>query len=162
LQNVRSRVLTTGKVIPELKFVFWQKLFTSRHDQRLWDTYLRQVLPNVAPTKTVAQLREGVYNDLEQIRTLRNRIAHHEPVFARNLQDDLGKIVALIEYRANETAKWMMANQQASAILLEPRTGPLASEIAEEAYYLWHARDDGAGSADEDWLYAEARLLGLA
>jgi hypothetical protein len=162
LQNVRSRVPTTGKVIPELKFVFWQKLFTSRHDQRLWNTYLRQVLPNVAPTKTVAQLREGVYNDLEQIRTLRNRIAHHEPVFARNLQDDLGKIVALIEYRANETAKWMMANQQASAILLEPRTGPLASEIAEEAYYLWHARDDGAGSADEDWLLAEARLLGLA
>jgi hypothetical protein len=162
LLNVRSRVPTPGKVIPELKFVFWQRLFTSRHDQRLWNTYLRQVLPNVAPTKTVAQLREGVYNDLEQIRTLRNRIAHHEPVFARNLQDDLGKIVALIEYRANETAKWMMANQQASAILLEPRTGPLASEIAEEAYYLWHARDDGAGSADEDWLLAEARLLGLA
>jgi hypothetical protein len=162
LQNVRSRVLTTGKVIPELKFVFWQKLFTSRHDQRLWDTYLRQVLPNVAPTKTVAQLREEVYDDLEQIRTLRNRIAHHEPVFARNLQDDLEKIVALIEYRAMETAKWMMANQQASRILLEPRTGPFASEIAGEAYYLWRARDEGSGSAEEDWLYAEARLLGLA
>lgn len=161
LQNVRSRVLTTGKVIPELKFVFWQRLFTSRHDHRLWDHYLRQVLPNLTPTKTVAQLRQEIYDDLEQIRILRNRVAHHEPVFARNLQDDLQEIVALIEYRAKETANWMMANQQASAILLEPRTGPSASEIAEEAYSLWRVRGDEAGSAEEDWLLAEARLLGL-
>ena len=47
LQNARSRVNTTGKVIPELKFVFWQRLFTSRHDQRLWNPYLRLVLPNL-------------------------------------------------------------------------------------------------------------------
>jgi len=162
LQNVRSRVPTTGKVIPELKFVFWQRLFTSRHDQRLWGTYLKHVFPNMPATKAVAQLRQEVYDDLEQIRTLRNRIAHHEPVFARNLQDDLQKIVALIEYRAKETAKWMMANQQASAILLGPRTGPPASKIAVEAYYLWRARSDEFGSGAEDWLLAEARLFGLA
>lgn len=162
LQNARSRVVTTGKAIPELKFVFWQKLFTSRHDQRLWDPFLRQVLPNLAPAKTVAQLRQEVYNDLEQIRALRNRIAHHEPVFARNLQDGLKRIVTLIWYRAKETANWMMANQQASAIMSEPRTGPSASEIALEAYSLWRARSNEYGIAEEDWLSAEARLLGLA
>jgi len=161
LQNARGRVPTTGKAIPELKFVFWQRLFTSRHDQRLWDPYLRLVLPNLAPTKTVAQTRQGVYDDLEQIRALRNRIAHHEPVFARNLQDDLRRIVALIEYRAKETANWMMANQQATAIMAEPRTGPSASKIAVEAYYLWRARDSECGSAEGDWLSAEARLLGV-
>jgi len=107
------------------------------------------------------QLREEVYDDLEQIRALRNRIAHHEPVFARNLRDDLGKIVALIEYRAKETANWMMANQQAAEIMAEPRTGPSASKIAVEAYYLWRARSSEHGSAEGDWLSAEARLLGL-
>ena len=162
LQNARSRVNTTGKVIPELKFVFWQRLFTSRHDQRLWNPYLRLVLPNLGAVKTVAQLREGVYDDLEQIRALRNRIAHHEPVFARDLRDDLRRIVALIEYRAKETANWMIANQQATAVMAEPRTGPSASMIAVEAYYLWRARSGEYGSAEGDWLSAEARLLGLA
>ena len=161
LQNARSRVTTTGKAIPELKFVFWQRLFTSRHDQRLWEPYLRLVLPNLVLTKTVAQLREEVYDDLEQIRTLRNRIAHHEPVFARNLRDDLGKIVALIEYRAKETANWMMANQQATAILAEPRMRPSASTIAVVAYFLWRARSGDYGNAEGDWLAAEARLRGL-
>jgi hypothetical protein len=161
LQNARSRAATTGKVIPELKFVFWQKLFTSRHDQRLWDPYLRQVLPNAAPGKTVAELRERIYDDLEEVRALRNRIAHHEPVFARNLEEDLRRIVGLIECRARETATWMMANQQASTIMLEPRTGPSDSEIAAEAWQLWVSRGV-AGSAEQDWLLAEARLLGLA
>ena len=49
LQNARSHATTTGKAIPELKFVFWQKMFTSRHDQRLWEPYLRQVMPHLEP-----------------------------------------------------------------------------------------------------------------
>jgi len=81
-------------------------------------------MPHLDPAKPVSILREDIYNDLEQIRFLRNRIAHHEPIFARNLNDDLQKIVALIAYRSQETADWMMQNQQASAILQEPRTGP--------------------------------------
>ncbi|MCL2659733.1 MAG: hypothetical protein FWD64_04355 [Acidobacteriaceae bacterium] len=133
LLNARSQFTTTGKVIPELKTVFWQKLFTRRHDQRLWNPYLRDVLPNLPSARTVAGLRQDIYDDLEQIRTLRNRIAHHEPVFTRNLQDDLQKITGLIEYRAKETANWMMANQQVSAILLESRTGPDAPTIAAKA-----------------------------
>ncbi|WP_246183114.1 hypothetical protein [Mycolicibacterium grossiae] len=43
-----------GKVIPELKFVFWENLFTRRHDGRLWNRHLRTVLPNLdasQPTK---------------------------------------------------------------------------------------------------------------
>jgi hypothetical protein len=162
LQNTRSRVTTTGKAIPELKFVFWQKLFTSRHDHRLWDTYLRQVFPNTVGSTTVSDLRESIYDDLEQVRTLRNRIAHHEPVFARNLQDDLSKITSLIEYRAKETAKWMIANQQVKSIMMEPRIEPPFLKIATEAYYLWRAREEGHGSAEGDWHLAEARLLGLA
>jgi hypothetical protein len=161
LQNARSHAPTTGKAIPELKFVFWQKMFTSRHDQRLWEPYLRQILPNLGPSKTVSQLRQEIYDDLEQIRYLRNRIAHHEPVFARNLTNDLEKIVALIAFRSNETAAWMMQNQEASAILRETRTGPSAARIADAAYFLWLDRDGSEGDAEQDWYQAEKQLLGL-
>jgi hypothetical protein len=124
LQNARSHAPNTGNAIPELKFVFWQMMFTSRHDRRFWDPYLRQVLPHLDPAKPVSVLRQKIYDDLEQIRLLRNRIAHHEPIFARNLNDDLQKIVTLITYRCQETVDWMMQNQQAASILQEPRTGP--------------------------------------
>jgi hypothetical protein len=127
----------------------------------LWEPYLRQILPNLGPSKTVSQLRQEIYDDLEQIRYLRNRIAHHEPVFARNLTNDLEKIVALIAFRSNETAAWMMQNQEASAILRETRTGPSAARIADAAYFLWLNRDGSEGDAEQDWYQAEKQLLGL-
>jgi len=117
LQNVRRYQTSTGKIIPELKFVFWQKMFTSRHDMRVWNTHLMRVLPNLDHSKHVSQLRHEIYDSLEEIRKLRNRIAHHEPIFKRNLTGDLQGIVDLIEFRCKVTATWMMSNQQASTII---------------------------------------------
>lgn len=114
---VRSQQTTTGKVIPELKFVFWEKLFTGRHDGRLWTPHLRRVFPNLSPALSVSQHRLQINKDLEQIRELRNRIAHHEPIFARNLVDDFARIERLVDARCRITAAWMMAHQQASTLI---------------------------------------------
>lgn len=112
LQHTRKTYPTTGKVIPELKFVFWQKMFTSRHDGRLWVPHLTHVLPNLDPAKTVPKLRAEIYDDLEHVRLLRNRIAHHEPIFKRPLRDDLNKVTDLIRFRCATTAAWMMDAQR--------------------------------------------------
>jgi hypothetical protein len=112
LQTNRTRHTTTGKVIPELKFVFWQKMFTSRYDGRLWNDHLRTVLPNLDGTKTVGQLREEIYRNLEHVRVFRNRIAHHEPIFKRALANDLDIIKSLIRFRCKLTADWMMQSQR--------------------------------------------------
>ena len=117
LQNARRAAQTTGKVIPELKFVFWQKMFTGRYDTRIWDQHLRRVLPNLDPAKPVATLRQAIYGDLERVRLLRNRIAHHEPIFARALADDYQTILALVTYRCAVTAAWLDSNQTATAII---------------------------------------------
>lgn len=115
LRDARTGQPTTGKAIPELKFVFWQRMFTGRHDVRIWAAHLRTVLPNLDPGKSVAQLRTEIYADLEHVRFLRNRIAHHEPIFRRDLTDDLRKIEALIRFRCDLTADWMMHNQQVTS-----------------------------------------------
>jgi len=98
LQMARRSVSTPGKVIPELKFVFWQKMFTGRYDTRIWDTHLRRVLPHLEPGKAVPDLRRSIYHALEQVRLLRNRIAHHEPIFSRRLADDYQIIRGLVAY----------------------------------------------------------------
>ena len=161
LQSARRNVPTTGKAIPELKFVFWQKMFTRRYDGRLWLPYLRQVLPNLDRGRKVPELRRNIYDTLEEIRKLRNRIAHHEPIFARNLNDDLSRIVSLVELRSKETAAWMVRNQDASTLLAETRTRPPHFRTAEAAYFMWLNRDGSLGGADVDWYLAERQLLGL-
>lgn len=117
LRNIRNRQPTTGKVIPELKFAFWQKMYTRRHDVRLWNAHLARLFPNLNHGQPMSMLREQIYNDLEQIRELRNRIAHHEPIFRRNLTDDLAKVFGLVHARCAVTSTWLRAHQQASALI---------------------------------------------
>lgn len=113
LFNGRRNAHSVGKVIPELKFMFWQSMFTRRHDVRLWKPYLRGVLPGLDATKPIADLRKEIYDDLEHVRLLRNRIAHHEPIFTRNLPDDLQRIYRLIGLRSQEATAWVMLHHDA-------------------------------------------------
>lgn len=118
LRSVRAVERSTGKVIAELKFVFWQTMFTARHDQRLWNRQIAALFPH-ADTDNPQQLRARIYDDLETIRRLRNRIAHHEPIFARDLADDLAKMVDLCRIRSAETARWVRTLEDVTATLAE-------------------------------------------
>jgi len=88
LLRVAATQPSTGKAMPELKFVFWQEMFTRRHDVRLWNTHLKRVFPSHS-AGTVATLRKAIYVDMEVVRRLRKRVAHHEPIFTRNLVDSI-------------------------------------------------------------------------
>ena len=117
LARARNHQPSTGKVIAELKFVFWSKMFTGRFDARVWNNHLRIVFPNMDASKSVQDLRRLIFKDLEQLRELRNRIAHHEPIFKRKLGVDFTKIQELIAFRCPTTAAWMASNQQAAALI---------------------------------------------
>jgi hypothetical protein len=118
LVQTRGHHSTTGKVIAELKFAFWQKMFTARHDPAVWDPHIRSAFPN-APGMTPAQVRRRVYEDLEQIRRMRNRIAHHEPIFTRTHSDDLRRMIELVEMRSPDTARWVRAMEDVSAVIAQ-------------------------------------------
>lgn len=110
-------VATTGRVIAELKFKFWETLFTGRFDRTLWNAHLLAVLPNLAGRGPIPTLRRQVHDDLEELRTLRNRIAHHEPIFARPLTTHLAKIMRLVSYRCMVTANWMSGQERVSSLI---------------------------------------------
>lgn len=117
LISARDGVVTTGKVIPELTFYFWQSMFTARHDTRVWIPHIDSVLPNLDPSLTPQDKRLHVFNELEQVRILRNRIAHHEPVFSRVLSDDYQKILDVVRFRCGLTAAWLDKYQLATRII---------------------------------------------
>ena len=96
-----------GKVIPELKFVFWQTMMTQRHDRRLWIPFLHKVFPNLDPSTPARELRQEIFLELSILRGLRNRIAHHEPVLTRDLSKDYRRMLRLVESRCRIMAGWM-------------------------------------------------------
>lgn len=119
LFNARRNQQTTGKVIPELKFAFWQKLFTRRNDERLWNRYLPVIFPYGDSSLGINQQRQFIYDELERVRKLRNRIAHHEPIFSRDLYVDYQVINQLIRLRCPITAEWMAQHQQVLSLIKE-------------------------------------------
>ena len=92
-------------------------MFTGRFDATIWNPHLLAVMPNLAQGVTIQVLRRMIYDELEQLRGLRNRIAHHEPIFPRALTSDFQKIHDLINFRCAITAAWMLQNQQVTSLI---------------------------------------------
>lgn len=98
---------STGKVIAELKFAFWCKLFIAGQDQHIWNAHLHTVFPFMPFPLTVAARRKMLYDDMEALRKFRNRIAHHEPIFTYPLVEQQARIKRLIKLRCADTEIWM-------------------------------------------------------
>ena len=117
LRGVAARQPTTGKVIAEIKFAFWEQLFTAGQDSRIWNAHFRTCFPGAPAGLTIAQARGIAHSDLKAIRLLRNRIAHHEPIFARNLADEYQRVHKMIGWRSRIAAAWMDRKQSVSALI---------------------------------------------
>lgn len=118
------RQCSTDAVVATLKNVFWEKMFTQRNEERLWRSRIFGVFPQLEPNITAKDHCRRINQDLEHTRRLRNRIAHHEPIFARDLRADLHRIEQLVDMRCVETCRWMTANECVSGLLA---TFPLAA-----------------------------------
>jgi len=70
-----------GRVVAELTFGFWWSLLGDNYDQRLWKPCLKQAFP-------ASVRRRRLHATLDDLRRLRNRCAHHEPIFIRSLAAD--------------------------------------------------------------------------
>lgn len=117
IQSCAARQPTAGKVVAELKFAFWQSLFVQGQDARLWQPHLRRAFPGAEAHLTVEQARGNLYADVEQVRRFRNRVAHHEPIFSRNLAADRDRIVKIVQWRRPGAAAWLTGIERVSGLL---------------------------------------------
>jgi hypothetical protein len=117
LQAVAAREPTTGKVIAELNFAFWEQLFSAGQDSRIWLAHFRASFPGAPTNMAISLARTIARDDLYAIRKLRNRIAHHEPIFARNIVDDYRRILEIIGWRSPVAASWTDRKQSVTALI---------------------------------------------
>ncbi len=117
LRSVAAREPTTGKVVAELNFAFWEKTLVVGQDTRLWIPHLHTVFPGIPAATPAPAARAAAFSTLQHIRHFRNRIAHHEPIFARALADDYARIREVISWRRPVAADWMDKIERITSLL---------------------------------------------
>lgn len=101
-----------SRVIAELNFGFWVGLFGPKYETHLWRPHLRPLFINAS----APFLRKEAHNALDEIRLLRNRIAHHEPILQRRLTEEHGLILTVIQWFCSETAAWVRHHSRFAAV----------------------------------------------
>jgi len=92
---------TEGRVVSELMLGFWRLLHAKAYEHTLW----RDVLRFAYPHQPVAD-RAQVYDRLDHVNTLRNRIAHHEPIH-RSTVGRTSLDLAAIHTELQDVLKWI-------------------------------------------------------
>lgn len=115
-------------VIASLSFGFWVSLLgpggyidwktktKANYEMTLWRPALRRAFPHATSIS-----RKNVHTPLNFLRTFRNRIAHHEPVFTRHLEKDYESILEIAAWIAPHKRAWIEAHSRVPEILGTPR-----------------------------------------
>lgn len=98
------KLITTGRIVAELNFGSWVSLLGPRYDATLWRTSLFSAFRETGRNMR----RDRVHRRLNALRRLRNRIAHHEPIFHRDLETDHAEVIETIRWMSADTADWAM------------------------------------------------------
>lgn len=110
------------RVVAALSFGFWVSLVgpggrttggrRANYEMTLWRPALRGAFVH-HHTLT----RKQVHRPLNALRALRNRIAHHEPIFARDLTTDHERILEVAGWISPATRAWIEHHNRIPAIL---------------------------------------------
>ena len=97
----RNREPTLSMVIPELSFGFWRFLLTKRYGAMFWSSVLQHAFPEVRSGD-----QRALFDRVGRLHRLRNRIAHHEPIFEQRLELDYRDCLSVLGAVCPVTAEW--------------------------------------------------------
>lgn len=108
-----KKPVTPGRVVAALTLGFWTGLYGKDYDKSI----IRPTIRAAFPYSPAGFKREWVTPDLRDIRWLRNRVAHHEPVaFASNLPAIHAAMHRLIGYMSPELSNFAKHLDDFSAV----------------------------------------------
>lgn len=121
---------TPGRIVAAVTFSFWTAMFGAPYED-LWQTTLRKI--GKKPDGKGLR-RKDFSGPLTPIRTLRNRIAHHEPIIAWDLAKHHGKIIELTEWASPAAAAWCRQHDRFDQVYPEQRIElkPISETAAED------------------------------
>lgn len=111
-------------VVAALAFGFWVSLLgrggvlagggKANYEMSLWRSALHRAFAHVRKS------RSDVHRPLDYLRTFRNRIAHHEPIFTRHLAADYASIMEVTGWICPDTRDWIAHHNRVADVLAMP------------------------------------------
>jgi hypothetical protein len=120
IQSARRRATRDGRpeamgqVVTGLSFGFWRFLLTARYERSLWIPALRKSFPGLIGRGMRAEVHQGMF----ALHELRNRIAHHEPIHNRPLEDLHGVALRVAAWVCRDTATWIQVRSRVPELLV--------------------------------------------
>ncbi len=99
-----GELVTSGRVVAEVNFGFWVRLCSGYYDKTIWTQYIRRIFP-------IRVRRRSLHTRLMDLKSLRNRIAHHQRIIGgkRDLAQDYADILEAISWLSPEMTVWVAA-----------------------------------------------------
>ncbi len=111
LRRTKRNSWIPDDLVAELSFGFWIGLIANRYHARFWTPALQNAFPHYLGR------RGNLHTALERLRKLRNRVAHHEPIFERDLHYDHTMLLSLLGYVNPAARTWAHSHSRLPAIL---------------------------------------------
>lgn len=112
----RNVAYTHTKLLAEMEFGIWKYMF-SPLQYRMTGRNLLQIFPNRPRSSAQAQYNPSyIFNELDKINTLRNRIAHHEPIcfpvqsnviYTDYILNEYQKMMVLLQWMGIDNHKYL-------------------------------------------------------
>lgn len=108
----RRQQITSGRVTAELSFGFWRNMLLPKYEATLWSP-ISPHFPNLPANIS----RQELETRCERIRSLRNRISHHEPLLKRDISKDYSQALQVLRWMSPEKANWIKPRLETMRIL---------------------------------------------
>lgn len=109
-----GKAITAAGIVAEQSFGFWTACFNRSQEQHFWPKIYRQTFPGLLKYQ---RQRSTIADRLNEIRKLRNRVFHHEPIWYFNdLRDKHARILELIDWMSPAMAEFATAVDRFSGL----------------------------------------------
>jgi hypothetical protein len=105
----RGLKITRGHIVAELSLGFWRRLLDARYERRMGGAIIRAFPEFAVPERNrsdMTRLRDTV----ETIYRVRNRIAHHEPIWTVRVMDTRDACLEVIGASSENLRDWVESN----------------------------------------------------
>lgn len=113
--TMKGKNHSTGQVVASLSFGFWVAMLHKRYNPAVWSHQLRSSFPHLP----IGITRDALHKEVQEIAELRNRLWHHEPIFKRNLTEDHGRCMRVVQWLCPTKAAWIRPHCRFNRLIRE-------------------------------------------
>lgn len=129
VRDLKGQRPKSGQIVAQLTFGFWTTLLSQPYHQSLWTPHKSALLRAVFPyLPRIPNNRQFVHQRYNNLRLLRNRVMHHEPIL----------------YRQNLFQEWEGMMESIGWISPTTRDSVLAIDHFDDSFHNCKARSEAA------------------